>query len=146
MSVFTALHQQAEAWLGKRLFRLFRYLISGGTAAATNVGILFLLVQFWNFHYLQASITAYLLAIVVSFTLQKFWTFQDRPTHDVHAQFFRYVTVVLANLALNTALMYVFVSTMHIWYIFAQILAIAIIAVTGYFGYKYFVFVERTTP
>lgn len=145
MHLFTALHQRAEALLGARLFHLLRYLISGGTAAVTNVGILFLLVQFGNIHYLLSSIIAYLLAIVVSFTLQKFWTFQDRPTHDIQSQFFRYVTVVLANLALNTGLMYVLVTHFSIWYIFAQIMAIAVIAVTGYFGYKYFVFVERTT-
>jgi len=146
MHFFTALHQRAEALLGERLFHLFRYLISGGTAAATNVGILFLLVQFAGIHYLSASIMAYLLAIVVSFTLQKFWTFQDRPTHDIRAQFLRYVTVILANLALNTGLMYILVTHFHVWYILAQIMAIAVIAVTGYFGYKYFVFVERTAP
>ena len=146
MHLFTALHQRLEAWLGARVFHLIRYIISGATAAATNVGILFLLVQFVGVHYLSASIMAYLLAIVVSFTLQKFWTFQDRPTHDIHAQFFRYVTVVLANLAVNTVLMYIFVTHLHIWYIFAQIMAIAVIAITGYFGYKYFVFVERAAP
>lgn len=139
----SALHFRIEAILGTRLFHLVRYLISGGIAATTNVGILFLLVHFAHLHYLSASIAAYLLAVVVSFTLQKFWTFQDKPTHDIPSQFSRYSIVVVTNLLLNTLLMYLFVDTFGIWYIFAQIGATAIVAVAGYFGYRFFVFKER---
>ncbi len=143
MSVITALHNQAEALLGVRIFHLLRYLISGGTAAATHVSVLYLLVQFANFHYLAASIAAYVAGIVVSFTLHKFWTFGDKPTHDMHLQFGRYLTIVVLNLVLNTSLMYLFVTQLSVWYLYAQIITTAIIAITGYLGYKYFVFVKR---
>ncbi|PIR84918.1 hypothetical protein COU16_00155 [Candidatus Kaiserbacteria bacterium CG10_big_fil_rev_8_21_14_0_10_47_16] len=139
-----ALHFRVEAVLGERLFHLVRYLISGGIAATTNVGILFLLVHFGDLHYLPASVLAYLLAIVVSFTLQKFWTFQDKPTHDVHTQFSRYIIVVVMNLLLNTAIMYILVDTFSVWYILAQIVATALVAITGYFAYRHFVFKERS--
>jgi len=145
MHFFQTFHYRIEAILGERLFHLLRYLISGGTAAMSNVAILFLLVQFAHLHYLQASILAYLMAIVVSFTLQKFWTFQNKQTHDVQSQFARYTAVVLINLALNTLLMYILVTHMDVWYIFAQILTTSVVAVTGYFGYKHFVFVDRGT-
>ncbi len=140
-----ALHHHIEKVLGERLFHLLRYLISGGMAAISNIGALFLLVQFGNFHYLSASILAYLFGIVVSFTLQKFWTFQDKPTHDLHAQFARYMLVVLCNLLLNTSLMYLLVSQLGLWYILAQILATAVVAIIGYYAYKHFVFTERVT-
>ncbi|HEX5774896.1 MAG TPA: GtrA family protein, partial [Candidatus Paceibacterota bacterium] len=81
-------------------------------------------------------------------TMQKFWTFQDTPLHDVHAQFGRYLVILVANLTLNTLLMYFFVEQFGLWYLYAQILATAIVAVAGYFGYKYFVFRGRlaTSP
>ena len=144
MTQLAALHDKAEALLGARVFRLLRYLISGGTAAATNLTVFFLLVHFGHMYYLYASILAFAVSIAVSFTMQKFWTFRDKPLHDVHTQFARYLVVILSNLLLNTTLVYLFVEKAGIWYLLAQILATAIIAVVGYFGYRYFVFRDRT--
>lgn len=143
MTWLTSFHDQAEAVLGERAFKLVRYLISGGTAAASNFITLFLLVHFGGMYYLYASILAFIMSIAVSFTMQKFWTFRDRPVHDVHAQFARYLIVILSNLLLNTALIYLLVEKFGVWYLFAQILATAVIAVTGYFGYRHFVFRDR---
>ena len=143
MTLLAALQNQAEALLGARVFRLLRYLISGGTAAATNLTVFFLLVHFGHMYYLYASILAFAVSIAVSFTMQKFWTFRDKPLHDMHTQFARYLVVILSNLLLNTALVYFLVEHAGVWYLFAQILATAIIAVVGYFGYRYFVFRDR---
>lgn len=140
-----ALHARMEVLLGARAYHLVRYLISGGTAAVSNLGFLFLLVHFVHMHYLYASVIAFIMSIAVSFTMQKFWTFQDMPLHDVHVQFSRYLVVLLVNLTLNTLLMYFFVEKIGLWYLYAQILATAVVAIVGYFGYKYFVFRGRPT-
>jgi len=141
----TVLHARMEMLLGARAYHLVRYLISGGTAAASNLGFLFLLVHFVHVHYLYASVIAFIMSVGVSFAMQKFWTFQDTLLHDVHIQFSRYLVVLLVNLTLNTLLMYLFVEKMGLWYLSAQILATAIVAIVGYFGYKYFVFRGRPT-
>lgn len=129
-----------EALLGTRGYRLLRYLISGGTAAAANIGLLFLFVQFLGIHYLSASITAFIASIAVSFTMQKFWTFQDASLREAPMQFGRYLFVLFANLALNTLLMYLLVDGAGLWYLYAQVLATGVVAVAGYFGYRHFVF------
>ena len=141
-----ALYGAAETLLGARLFKLVRYIISGGTAALTNMASLFLLVQFGRVYYLYASILAFLISVAVSFTMQKFWTFHDNHVYDVHAQFARYLVVILANLALNTALVYLLVETIGVWYLAAQLIATVIIAAIGYFAYRYFVFRDRIAP
>jgi len=141
-----ALYGWIETLLGPRIFKLVRYLISGGVAAASNLAALFFLVQFGHVHYLKASILAFAMSVAVSFTMQKFWTFHDRPVHDMHAQFARYLIVILANLALNTALVYLLVEKAHVWYLAAQFVATVVIAVTGYFGYRHFVFRDRVSP
>ena len=145
MMLLSALHARMEALIGVRAYHIVRYLISGGTAALSNIGFLFLLVHFFHVHYLYASGIAFIMSIAVSFTMQKFWTFQDTPLHDVHVQFTRYLVVLLVNLALNTLLMYIFVEEMGLWYLYAQILATALVAIVGYFGYTYFVFRGRPT-
>ena len=139
------LHDKAESLLGARLFKMARYLTSGATAAATNIGILFLLVQFGQMHYLPASVIAFVCSVAVSFTLQKFWTFQDHHTHDVHSQFGRYLAVILTNLALNTIFVYTLVEKFAVWYLLAQPISGLLLAVAGYYAYKHLVFQARPT-
>lgn len=139
----TTLHDRVEGVIGARMFKLVRYIISGGTAAMTNWIVLFLLVHFGQMYYLSASVIAFVLSIAVSFVMQKFWTFQDRLVSDVHAQFARYSVVIFSNLVLNTALVYLLVEKAGVWYLMAQILGTVVIAITGYFGYKHFVFRDR---
>lgn len=146
MTMLSALHSRIEELVGARAYHIVRYLISGGTAAISNISFLFLLVHFLSVHYLYASVIAFVMSIAVSFTMQKFWTFQDTPLHDVHVQFTRYLVVLLVNLALNTLLMYIFVEKAGLWYLYAQILATALVAIVGYFGYTYFVFRDRPAP
>lgn len=146
MNRFDAFNVRIEALLGVQWFKIVRFLVAGGTAVVCNVFILFALVQFGDLHYLHASIAAFIISTVVSFVMQKFLTFRDTLLHDVHAQFTRYLIVVLANLLLNTVLVYVFVEKAGMWYLVAQLLATIVIAFTGYFGYQHFVFRERTSP
>ncbi len=143
MAWLVRIHHSVEAALGARVYHLLRYVMSGAAAATSNLAVLFILVHFGRMHYLYASVVAFIASVAVSFTLQKFWTFQDTFTHDMREQFTRYSAVVLANLALNTGLMYLFVEKAALWYILAQILTTSIVAVVGYIGYKHFVFRER---
>lgn len=133
-----------ETRLGGRVFKLIRYLISGGTAAAVNWSVLFLLVHIGSVYYLYASVIAFIISIGVSFAMQKFWTFRDNVVHDIRTQFSRYLFVIFLSLVLNTTLVYLFVEKLHIWYLLAQIIATLIIAITNFFCYKHFVFRDRT--
>lgn len=129
-----------------KLRKLVRYVLAGTTAAAGNIGILFVLVEYFHIYYLAASVLSYLGALGLGFTLQKFWTFRDHSTHKTHFQLFLYMGVTTMNLGINTTLMYFFVSVLGIWYIAAQVLAGGAIAVTGYIAYQGFVFKETVRP
>jgi putative flippase GtrA len=139
-----SVYQWAETTLGARTFKLVRYLIAGGAAAATHLAVLFLLVHFGSMNYVPASTMGFVVGIVTSFTMQKFLTFQDRATHDMHTQFVRYLVVTCMNLALNTFLVYVLVEQVGMWYMLAQTITIIIVAITGYVGYSRFVFRNRS--
>jgi len=120
--------------------RIARFLIAGGTATAVNLATLYALVHFAGLWYLLSSVIAFFMGFVVSFTLQKFWTFKDHRTDVVGKQLVVYLGIVLFNLLLNTALVYVLVEYVGFSPIFAQALAALTIAVEGYFAYKIFVF------
>ncbi len=135
----------ARMW-AERL-KIIRYLISGATAAAVNIGTLYVLTEFFHMWYLSASVFSVCVAIVVSFTLQKFWTFRNSQTQNIHHQAIRYAVIVLCNLALNTGLVFCFVEYAGWPPVGAQFRASLLIAFESFFAYKFLVFHPRwNTP
>ncbi|HCM43461.1 MAG: hypothetical protein UY39_C0018G0014 [Candidatus Kaiserbacteria bacterium GW2011_GWC2_49_12] len=128
------------AGTSESLKRIVRFLISGGLATGVNLLTLYFLANVVGLWYLTSSIVAFFVGFVVSFTLQKFWTFKDHRKDIIGRQLVIYLAIVLVNLILNTALVYVFVEYMALWPLVAQALAALIIAFEGFFAYKYFVF------
>jgi dolichol-phosphate mannosyltransferase len=120
--------------------KVIRFLVSGTTAAAVNVGTLFVLVHYLGVYYLIASILAFLTSVALGFTLQRFWTFRDRASGPIHRQFAGYAVVTTMNLGINTIVVYVLVEYAGVWYLLAQIAGGLLIAVTGYLAYHFFVF------
>lgn len=128
------------------MWKIARYIVAGTTAALCNLLILFTLVHFFHVHYLIASVISFVSSIGAGFLLQKFWTFRSQSLTGAHIQFVLYIVVTTINLGINTALMYIFVSVLGIWYLAAQVLAGFCIAVTGYFGYQNFAFKQASSP
>lgn len=138
---FLALFQKTTYLIfSSRYKKLSRFVFSGGTAALTNLLVLFLLVHFLHIYYLFASVVAFSGAIVVNFTLQKFLTFEDYTEGQTRSQFITFTTINGINIIINTSLMYFFVTFIGIWYLTSQIIASIIIASISYFSYKNIVF------
>ncbi|MEK7169916.1 MAG: GtrA family protein [Patescibacteria group bacterium] len=129
----------------RRYQRFFRYLVAGGTAAMVDLGLLYIFTDFFLIHYLWSAIWAFIVSFFVSFLLQKFWTFQNTETDRMHVQMTVYFLVAVANLALNTLLMYLFVDYFHIWYVLAQVLASGLIACESFFISRHIVFKRRVS-
>ncbi len=119
---------------------IIRFVISGGTTAATEIAFLYVFTQFFGLWYLFSLVLAFLIALCVSFTLQKFWTFRDRNVGTLHLQAASYAGIAVVNLAVNAALLYVFVQFFGLWYVFGQVLCDAIIAVSSFVIYKFVIF------
>ncbi len=120
--------------------KVAKYVVSGGMATVTNLAVLYALTDFLHVYYLVSSVFAFIISIVVSFSMQKFWTFEDSSKDRVHTQFAFYSAVVLANLVLNTFLVYAFVEWLSLWYLIAQFLAGILIAIVSFFAYRNLVF------
>lgn len=120
--------------------KALRFIVSGGTAALTQITSLYVFTDVLSIYYLYSSVLSYIVAIVVSFILQKFWAFQDKDLGSSHIQFAKYVLVGILGLATNTLSMYVLVSVLGVWYIVAQIISGAFIAGINFFCYKNFIF------
>lgn len=120
--------------------QIIKYLIAGSTAALVDLSLLYFFTSLLGVWYLVSACLAFTLAFFVSFSLQKFWTFRDIDKEVMYKQMKIYLAVALANLALNAALMYIFVDGFKVWYMFAQFIASGLIACESYLVYKIFIF------
>ena len=122
--------------------QIIRYLIVGGVVVSVNLSALYIFTDVFNIYYIISTIYAFLLSFCVSFFLQKFWTFnnQDVSGMRVARQMIFYLCLQGFCLSLNTALMYVFVEYLHIWYIASQAIISLVIAIGAFLISRRFIF------
>ena len=113
-----------------------KYIISGGSATAANLALLFVFTDFLRIWYVLSAALAYAGAFVVSFTLQKFWTFQNGALEKIHSQFAVYVGLGTFNMVLNAGLIYLIVESTGIHYLIAQIGIGILIACWSFLFYR----------
>ncbi|MBX4200299.1 GtrA family protein [Candidatus Parcubacteria bacterium] len=126
--------------LNSRYGRIIRYLISGGTAAVVDLGVLYILVHVLRVQYLISAVVGFIVAFGASFIMQKYFTFQEDSKDRIPVELSTYLLVSLINLGLNTLGMYLSVDIMHLQYLGAQFIVNGILAIYSYFVYKYLVF------
>lgn len=126
--------------------RIIRFIISGGTGAVVNLGVLYILVHFFSFYPVYASVVSFICSFFVSFTLQKLWTYKNYDKSTAGSQMFTFLAISLFNLGLNTLIMYAWIEYTPLHYLAAQFLTSAGIAVASFFLYKHFVFTPKSEP
>ncbi|HRY52909.1 MAG TPA: glycosyltransferase [Candidatus Portnoybacteria bacterium] len=120
--------------------QVVKFLISGGTATLVGFIALYAFTEFAGIWYLFSVVLAFIFSFIVSFTLQKFWTFDDRRTEKMHHQAFFYLLTTLTNLLLNLLIVFLLVEKAGLWYMLAQFIAEAVIAVESFLVYKFAIF------
>ncbi len=124
--------------------RVVKFLISGALGLATNIGLVALCVEKFNFHYLTASVIGFSAAVIIGFLLQKYWTFGEETGERIQTQFILYALLALFNLAMNTALVYSLVEFFEVYYLFAQALGALSVATVSFFSYREIIFKTKT--
>lgn len=122
---------------------LLRYLAAGVSGAGTQICLLYLFTDVVGIWYLYSSIISFGIAVFISFTLQKFWTFKDKETNAIHHQFIKYFILAILGLLINSIMMYLMVDMAQVWYLLAQIITSAIIALINFVAYKFFIFDQK---
>jgi len=115
--------------------KVLRFLIAGGTAAAVNIGTLFVLTHYLGIWYVASAVMAYLISFFVSFALQKFWTFRSGSIEKIKSEIGIYFLILLINLGINTFLVFILTDYLNVFYIISQIISAAFLAVVSYFIY-----------
>ncbi len=125
---------------------IVRYIISGGTSATVNLTVISLLYYVFHVYYILAGIAAFIVAFFVSLFLHKFWTFKDSSMDNVHKQAGKYLANSIFGLAVNTTVLYICVSGLHIYVFVSQIIAGILTACCTFFISRDYIFNQKTIP
>ena len=112
------------------LGRLLRYAISGLASAATQYGVLLLLVEGFQVWPVAASTAGFLASIVVSYTLQHAWVFRSAAGHAAAGS--RFLAVTGVAFTLNAAILWCGTELLRGPYPVVQAVALVAIPVVNY--------------
>jgi len=120
--------------------QLIKYVIAGGTAAITDLLLLFFLHDIVEVNVIIAATLAFVVAFFVSFFLQKFWTFRDNSREKIKQQMGIYFTVGVLNAGANAWGMNLLVNGWQVWYLLAQVIVAGSIALYSFVLYRFVIF------
>jgi putative flippase GtrA len=116
----------------------FRFAVVGVIATLIHMGILMVFVEHFKINPVHASIVGFLVAVITSYFLNYRWTFQSSQAHI--ATLWRYVTVAIIGLTLNTVIMTLAINIFQWWYVSSQIAALSIVPLSNYLLNRYWTF------
>lgn len=116
-----------------------KYAIVGIMGTFIDLAALYLLVEYAHLEVIPASIVSFLLAVVNNFILNKSWTFQSKST-NYRKLFIKFLIVSVIGLLLTIACMYILVSIIKIWYMFAKAITSIIVLTWNFLGNKFWTF------
>lgn len=122
--------------------KLFKFLITGGSAALVEYFIFVILTQvIESWAVIYAHIVSFVCGFVVSFTLNRVWVFKSQGS--IYEQLLRYLILAIVNLSLSVLLLWVLVDYLEINAFIAKFLTMSAIAVSNYFIFSKIIFKAR---
>ena len=121
---------QLLQWL-RKLPQLFQFVLVGGSAAATHLAVVGLLVSLLHMPPLSANVLAFLVAFIVSYNGHALLTFSESKAHGWPVVA-RYFAVACLSFVANEALYYIALNWLH-WHYFWSLAAVLVLVAVGTF-------------
>ena len=109
---------------------IVRYVVVGVLGTAIHFGILAALVEWFHMDPVLSSGIGFVVTLIVSYVLNHTWTFRSTARH--RSALPRYVAVSVLGLGLNTAVMYLAVRVLGLWYVAGQALVVVVVPATNF--------------
>jgi len=121
------------------------YAAGAAAAFATDLGLLWALVEMAGLHYLLAATISFLAGTVVVYWVSVRHAFRFRRITDRRAEFGVFATIGAVGILLNLILMFVLVDGLSLHYLAAKVCAATITFVTNFVMRRWLLFSERAT-
>jgi len=104
----------------------FWYSAASGAALATDVALLWLLVEHFQWHYLSAATVAFLAGTAVVYGLSVGWIFQHRRVEDRRLEFGLFAIIGVLGITVNLAVLKVAVDVYGLHYLVGKLASVAV--------------------
>ena len=102
-------------------WQFFKFCLVGASNLAISLFIYWLLTRIFFWHYLPASVVGFVIAVTWSFFINRRWTFKH-DGKDHLRQYAAFVSVNLIGMAVNLALLAMFIEVFKLYDIIAQLI------------------------
>ncbi|MCS7024172.1 MAG: GtrA family protein [Bryobacteraceae bacterium] len=109
-----------------------RYLLVGGAAFVIDFSLLYFLTESARLHYLTAAAASFLAGLIFTYTLSRMWVFDVRTLNHTPMEFLVFSAVGLIGLALNEAILWVAVGSLHMHYLHAKLGSAAMVLIWNF--------------
>jgi len=124
-------------WIYNISVQFIKFAIIGASNTIIGYGMYYILL-YLKFHYLAALVISFLLGLINSYFWNKYWVFTSE--HHFKRELPRFVVVYALTLALNAALLPVFVEILKIDPRIAQLFFLLFLPMLTFLGLKYWGF------
>ena len=120
-------------------YQIARFLVVGVVSAVLEIGILVLLVEYFQWRYLAANILAFLITNVVNYLLSRTWVFTSDHNKKL-SEFMIFMAFVSIGLCINQLFLWLLVEYLDLNYKVAKVVAIVITIIWNFLTRKHLVF------
>ena len=122
------------------LIQLFRYTFVGGVAFIVDFGLLFILTDFFDIHYLISAALAFLLGLTTNYVLSIVWVFNKRTLKNKWFEGGVFVLIGIIGLVFNELFIWFFTEHVHFHYLQSKVVSTAFVYLWNFFARKFILF------
>jgi len=120
--------------------QLFRYTFVGGTAFIVDFGLLFVLTDFVNIHYLISAAISFLLGLATNYWLSIIWVFNRRILTNKSLEFGIFAFIGIIGLGFNELFIWFFTEYVHFHYLLSKIVSTVFVFLWNFIVRKFILF------
>ncbi|QOT09877.1 GtrA family protein [Paenibacillus sp. JNUCC32] len=119
------------------LIKFIQYALVGVIGTLVHTVVLTISVELFKMAPIYSTMLGFIFSLVISYKLNSIWTFSTTVSIDV---FFKYVATCLIGLLVNVLIMFVTVNMLNLYYLYGQLIAIAVVPVFNFTVSRLWVF------
>ncbi len=116
--------------------QLIRYAIVGWLAFIFDIGILYILTEYFDVYYLLSAAIAFAIALSIDYYITIIWVFTKRTIYSRYKELLIFAIIGLTGLLLNVFIIWFFTEITNIYYIYSKIISSFMIYLWNFFARK----------
>ena len=127
-------------------FRLLKFAVVGLSGVGVNMGMLYILTEYFNILYIISSIIAIEISIITNFVFNDLWTWRDREKKPFWERLVQYhISVGLTAILANWLILLILTEFFNIYYLISNLIGIAVGTLANFIVNDLWTFQKRTS-